>query len=370
MCGLPLKAITASALCGIDAAKSAKGVNTDQNNMTKQQKTLVYKLATGGGGQTLQAILGKALRHHSKPDKRVENLGADGAEVRFIAYTRNNHQALIGVFHKLTKGRAQEVIEMIKDGDEWPVHLVTAKAAGKEAREFIEGTLFFGIWKNHVVVHQTSSCRADAFQEHLSWLLTRENADATDGGVPKSVLIGLGDPVPPSVRKKSKVPVRGITFGGCVATKVVRSSSKDVAVGDAKVSFQPTGRIWKALKEILVELKADVPEELLLDESLGPDDLKVFLKLSCSKKKAETTAGQLLGVLGHSLSHSDSEYTVKLADNTEIKGDIMKVRKNFGVECVDHHPVHENIFRCIIEYMRALVEDETIVEDEPFGSAK
>ena len=44
MCGLPLKAITASALCGIDAAKSAKGVNTDQNNMTKQQKTLVAKL--------------------------------------------------------------------------------------------------------------------------------------------------------------------------------------------------------------------------------------------------------------------------------------------------------------------------------------
>ncbi|HEX3720779.1 MAG TPA: hypothetical protein VH595_22745 [Verrucomicrobiae bacterium] len=112
----------------------------------RQQKNLMYKSATGSGDKNLQSALVKSLKKYPKPNGRVENLGADGAEVRFIAYARTNQGSLIGVFHKLTKGRAQEVIEMAKDGDEWPVHLITAKTAGKEGREFIEGTLFFGIW--------------------------------------------------------------------------------------------------------------------------------------------------------------------------------------------------------------------------------
>ena len=339
--------------------------------MKKEQKKLTYKLATGTGDSTLQELLAKALKKYSKPENRLESLGMDGAEVRFVAYARKNQQALIGVFHKLTKGRAQEVIEMVKNGDEWPVHLVTAKAHGKEAQEFVEGTLFFGVWKNHVVVHQTMACRADFFQEHLSWLLSRESADAADGGVSEATLIELADPVPPGLRKKSKMPVRQITFGGSVAAKVVNPPSKaDAPIKHADVSFSPTGRIWKALKEILLELKAPVPQELLLKESLAEDDLKVFLKLSCSKKKSESAAGQVLSVLGKSLSHSDVPYTLTLADDSEIKGDTMKVRKPFSVECVDHHPVHESIFRCMIEYLAALVEDETIVEDEPFGNTK
>ena len=339
--------------------------------MQKEPKKLTYKFANGTDGQTLQSLLIKALKKYSKPEKRLESLGPNGAEVRFVAYARSNQQALIGVFHKLTKGRAQEVIEMVKDGDEWPVHLVTAKGAGKEAQEFVEGTLFFGVWKNHVVVHQTMACRAEFFQEHLSWLLSRQNADAADGGVSKATLIELVDSLPPGVRKKSKMPVKEITFGGSVTTRVVNPPKQATAsVRHTDVFFAPTGRIWSALKEILLELKADVPQELLLKESLDDDDLKVFLKLSCSKKKSESAAGQVLAALGKSLSHSSVPYTAKLADGSEIKGETMKVGKLFGVECSEHHPVHESIFRCIIEYMTALVEDETIVEDEPFGNAK
>ena len=110
--------------------------------MQKEQKRLIYKLAHGAGDRTLQGRLSKALKRYAKPEKRLESLGAEGSEVRFIAYVRTSQQVLIGVFHKLTRGRAQEVIEMIKDGDEWPVELLTAKTNGKEAREFVEGTLF------------------------------------------------------------------------------------------------------------------------------------------------------------------------------------------------------------------------------------
>jgi hypothetical protein len=209
----------------------------------------------------------------------------------------------------------------------------------------------------------------DTFQEHLSWLITRANgADGDgDGGIAKEILVGLSDPTPPSLRGQSKTPVKGITFGGTVGTKV---ATRPAAAKEAKVSFQPTGRMWKALKEILIELNARVPEDFLLDDALGDDDLRVSLYLSCTKKKAQTTAGQLLTVLGRSLSHSDAPYTLTLADNTQIKGDVMKIKKSFGVDCVDHHPVHESMFGCIVAYMKALVEDGAIGEEEAFGNIK
>jgi len=332
----------------------------------KEPKKLTYKLASGAGAKNLQQLLTNALKKYTKPDKRLEELGAHGSEVRFVAYGRNSHQALIGVFHKLTPGRAQEVIEMVKDGDEWPVHLVTAKTPGKEAREFVEGTLFFAIWKNHVVLNQARACSADMFQEHLSWLLSLEEAKK-DGGVPKATIVSLNDPVPPSARKKSQMPVKKIDFGGAaVTTKAVPAS----LAKKADISFTPSGRIWKALLDILVELKADVPPELLLSEALTHDDLTVSLQLVCSKKNADSAAGKVLGALGKSLSHSNAPYKLTLADNTEIFSDTMKVGKIFSVECSDHHPVHESIFRCMIDYMGSLVTEEIIVETEPFGNAK
>ncbi len=330
----------------------------------RQQKNLLYKEASGI--DNLQSSIREALRRYPKPENRIESLGTDGAEVRFIAYARTNQGALIGVFHKLTRGRAQEVIDMINGQEEWQVHLVTAKGEGKTTAEFIEGSLFFGVWKNHAVIHQSSSCRTEAFQEHLSWLLSCP-PDAGAEAIAEQTIVALNDPLPPNVRGISRKPVRGLSFGGSVETHL---APKARTAQPSRLSFRPTGAFWKALKTVLTEMNADVPDEILLDESLDTNDLKVYLELYCTKKKAQTTAGQLLGALRSALSHSDAPYSVTLFDGTEIKGDQMKVKRGYGVDCVDHHPVHQSIFRCIIEYMRALVEDGTIIEDQPFGNIR
>ena len=198
-------------------------------------------------------------------------------------------------------------------------------------------------------------------------MVSRDDADAGGDSIPKATLIRLDDPIPPSLRKKSKTPVKKITFGGSVETKVVNPRQ---TTSHANISFEPTGRIWKALKEILTELKANVPPDLLLKESLAEDDLRVSMSLSCNKKKSETSAGELLAALGQSLSHADADFSLTLADNTVIKGDKMKVGELFGIECVDHHPVHESLFKRMIEYMTKLVENETIAESEAFGNTK
>src|SRR2546421_82763 len=112
--------------------------------MQRESKKIAYKIATGlADGQTLQDLLRKALTKYRRTADRLESLGADGSDVRFINANRQHQAVTFGLFHKVTKGAAQHVIDMQQKGEEWSLDSVTAKSASRPAGEFVEGTLFF-----------------------------------------------------------------------------------------------------------------------------------------------------------------------------------------------------------------------------------
>ncbi|MGH7951632.1 MAG: hypothetical protein ACREFE_06900 [Limisphaerales bacterium] len=328
--------------------------------MKRESKKLIYKAVDGfANEETLQNELEKALIRYSIPSKRVESLGNDGSQVRFINVHRKHQKLIVGIFHRLTRGAGQYVIEMSDSGQDWPVQLIVAGTDEKKQREFVEGTLFFALWNNHLVVHQSNACRAEQLESYFSWLLSREQE--------KQYLVGFSDPLPPDLRKKTKQPVTSIKFGSSFTTSVASPISN---AKKSRVHFTPIGGVWEGIKAILRELKADVPEEMLLDDALGEQDIRVDLELSCSKKKAQSTAGEVLNVLGRSLSHSESDaFEVLLADGTKIRAKQMKVETDVRVECVQRQPVPEELFKSMVEWMQQLVDNKTIIEREAFGNA-
>jgi len=338
--------------------------------MAAESKKVIYKLAEGvPNGETLQAALAKSLAHYKSPAKRVNDIGNDGSHVRFINMHRGHQKLIVGIFHRVSPGAGQYIIEMAGTDGEWSVQLITAKADGKVHREFVEGTLFFAIWKNNVIMLQSNACRADQFQEYCSWLLSRPLPNSPAGSANQAVLVALSDPLPPDLRKKSNQMVKSIKFGGSIETGVAgKTGSKTQRTA---VHFTPKGRIWEGVKSILRELKADVPDDLLLDTALGERDIRVSLELSCTKKKAQSTAGEVLGVIGRTLSHSDADaFTIELADGSKIRPKEMKVEKNVRVECVQKQPVPEAIFKAMVDWMQELVNSKVVIEQEPLGNAK
>jgi hypothetical protein len=330
--------------------------------MKREYKKLIYKQVDGfSNGENLQDALHEALVRYALPAKRVEPLGADGSQVRFINVHRKHQNLIVGIFHRLTKGAGQYVISMPDSGQDWPVQLVTADKSDsneKTQREFVEGTLFFALWKNHLVMHQSNACRAEQIQSYFSWLLSREQ--------PKQYLVGFSDPLPPDLRKKSRQPVTSIKFGSSFTTV---SAAPVGTAKKARVRFKPVGEVWDGLVSILRAVKADIPE-IDLDDALAEQDIRVDLELSCSKKKSQSTAGEVLGVLGRSLSHSDADaFEVSLADGTKIRAEQMKVETDVRVECVQKQPVPEELFKSMVEWMQQLVDNKTIIEREAFGNA-
>jgi hypothetical protein len=342
---------------------------------TRESKKIIYKLASGTtDDQTLQEALTRALWKYKKPSSRVEPIRGDtGSEVRFVNVRRQHQGMLIGLFHKLTKGSSQLIIKMAESGqdDAWEVVPIKARGNPEDASEFIQGTLFFGVWKNHVILHQTSGCRADQFQDHATWLLAKL-LEAEEEGPVTAPLICLADPIPPDLRRKSSTQARKIKFGSSIDSGLVpaaKSKGASDTVSKTKAIFTPTGAVWAALKLIFKSHNIPLPEEVLLDESIT-EDIRVYLELTTPKRKAEGSAGTVLGTLGRALSHSDIDYEVELVDGSKYGPKEMKVEKTIRVECVDRQPVVERMFASMVEWMTELVESKRVVEQEPFGNLK
>jgi hypothetical protein len=333
--------------------------------MQKERRKIIYKHASGMGDSTLQVELGRALRKFKTPGDRLEPLGFDGSELRFINVARTHQKMLVGIFHKLTKGSAQIIINMDGDGEAWNVETVTAKNEKRPKGEFVEGSLFFGIWKNHILMMQTTSCRADQLQDYCTWLLSRLNDDATKP-VP---LVSLDNPVPASIRKKGYQQVRGIKIGGALSARPMPSSTEHSKT--KAVKFTPSGDVWKGIKAIFSSNGIDLSSDIELNDALDQQNLRVSLELSCTKKGVESSAGNVLGQLGKSLSHLDNpDFSITLGDGTVVKGDELRISTDASVECIDKQPLLESVVRAMIEYMEQLIKAETVIESETFGNLR
>jgi hypothetical protein len=340
--------------------------------MQRESKKLTYKFASGlSNGDTLQSVLTGCLRSYKKSKDRVELLGPNGEEMRFINVSRQNKGMLLGVFHKLTRGSGQYIIDMADAADAWNVELITAKLSEKDKREFIEGSLYFGIWKNNVVMHQTNPCRADQLQDYATWFITKWLARKGSGAV-QAPLIALSDPLPKSIRKKAGRPVKSIRLGGALQTGPVKqdaSGGTTTVITRAGGQLIPKGKMWEGVKNFFAAFGTPLPTDLSLDGALGDNDIKVSLELSCSKKNAQTTAGEALSVFGRALSHADNvDFEIELADGTKIRPRELKVEKFVRVDCVQKQPVIEPLFNSMIEWMGELVDSQTVIEEEAFAN--
>lgn len=339
--------------------------------MKKEQKRISYKLAEGCPGSThLQGMLGAALKKFKKTGDRRQPIGAAGEHLRFINVYRTHEGVLYGVFHSLSPGSAQLIIEM--EGETYTVESVLPTDAGSKNAEFVEGTLFFGVWMNHVLVIQSMACRSEQLENYLTWLIEREMK--SDGDGTKSVpLIQLVDPIDPDLKKKDLLGVTGIKLGTSLESQsVVNSSSAASPAAPAKAArFALSSKMLEALATIMGMDSRALHSGARFSDALSSGEVRAVLELTCSKKKADTTAGEVMTALARTFRNLDEpEVEFTLTDGTRIKGSEVKIGKIASVECVDRLPVYESVFAEMSKYFRELIENGRIQETKAFGNVK
>jgi hypothetical protein len=180
-------------------------------------KQIFYKRAVFSQsiGQTLETIVRSALSLKSRWGERQENPSGDGQTFCFINYSgpyqHPDHRISLlgGEMFSYAKGSDQSIF----NADPTTAQVdVSGISPGKD-KEFLQGTVYFGISGDHLAVMQSLSLRVGDLERHLNWLLTRcakvileENGVSLMDAVPVSGAAVLGD-------------VKGITLSAPLSAK-------------------------------------------------------------------------------------------------------------------------------------------------------
>ncbi len=331
--------------------------------MPKEQKKLSYKIAGGfGETETLQSALMAALEKCTKIQDRIEEYDEAAKQVRFINLTLPYNGMIFGNFHKVTKDLALMIIDMVEENPNFSVTAYKAKTDNRPNGEFIESTLQFGVYKNHVFLLQSSGLRSDQFEKYLNWILNELRPDGAEVKV-----IHLNDPVLPADRLAGKSPVKSIKLGSNLGAVPPKGTVEEV--NNVKMSL--TGRLLEGIRAIFSSHGAEFTEDELVKSVLDEPDVTATLELHCSRKAMQSSAGQFMAQLGHSLRHSTGDgITLELEDGSKIRGNDLKIGTHVSVECQNRHPLLLSVAVSMYEYLLQLIRSGRLIETDPIGSAR
>src|SRR5689334_10344713 len=167
-------------------------------------RTFHYKVARLEGLLSLQDLLEQALSGQSKIGDRKEFIERT-EQSRFITLSRLNGGMLCGTAVVYTQGNHQPIVAVDDGLKEVSVHQIAPPEDDRGRRhEFVEGTLFFAVRGNHIILVQSSSFKALQFEEHVNWLLRKAHLG-------KLGPVAIHDVPPGSVSQASWRGVKSIT---------------------------------------------------------------------------------------------------------------------------------------------------------------
>lgn len=316
-------------------------------------KALVYKVARFNnetGGKTLQDLLVTMLGEKKSALSRRKEGNTPG-QFSLINYHGPHKGIRVGEFFDYTHGHKQPYAKFDENVEELEI---SALAPPDRESDFLHSILYFGIWKNSVILSQSMSLRAPHFEEYLNWLLNE--AQLLDEGD----FVTLSDQ-PPLNKHKEIVNTKGIEFHAPVSFEPIQEKQKE---GETKyISFKPNDIGWEVLRKILPsEMK--LPSELKASEVLLNKALEVTLKLSWSRlNKDDPTA--LLDRISNQLRHVETEldYTIYTRSGT-ITRDDFKLRRPVAVGTNSEGLVKKSdMWARMEEWLEILISEEKIVAD-------
>jgi hypothetical protein len=327
--------------------------------MDKKTKELHYKSSklTGAKG-TLQKWLEEVVtKHVPLPEKRLERLGLNSDEGRVFLDPRHHQAVLCLTMSTYVQGTLQPIMGMAPKAASWPIRQVhPPKLPDTEQTEFLDGYLFLGVWKNHVVFMPTRSLGSEELEDHLLWLLRHHPH------WPEKAVVHLNDRSPEEYRQRKFKHVQVFKMESPLEAKPVKQ--KATTAKTQTIHFQPAGATWEGLKSFISQLGGTLPEDSLQLDSFDPNDIHVKVEVTCRKKALERS-GPVLDMLANSLRHVTTDVVrMKFDDGTELKGSELKTRHPVRVECAGNMPVPTQVDRAIHDYLHELANKGTISTDE------
>lgn len=310
-------------------------------------KNLICKVARfkkDANGKTLQDLLASAIKKRKSAMSRRQPVDGQN-QYRLINYSGSYQGLRVGELFDYTHGHSQPTAKFKDDVEE--LEISALKPAGDQ--DFLHSILYFSVYKNSLIVSQSSTLKSRQFEDYLNWLLM-DSGQITDGD-----FVTLCDSPPLSAKKKI-VKTKKIEFHAPVNFMPVKAEENRKTV-----LFSPASAGWEWLRSILPD-EVNLPSQLNASEILNSSELDVKLMVSWKRQnKGDSTA--LLDRISNQLRHVDEEldFTIHTSSG-KIGKDDLKLKKGVSVSVNDKGLVVKlSMWEKMHEWLFQLIDEEKII---------
>ena len=301
--------------------------------------------------QTLQAKLTAGLATLRKIGSRKEEQGEDRKYVRTVIYHRTVSSMLFGVLASFERGTHQLTVAEDDDAETLTVEQVAPpKTDQDKRREFLDGTCYFGILKNHVILVSSQALNAKAAEQHFNWLMEQA------GVLGESNRAALSDQVSKVTRERIQAAhVKEVQIGAPLFDSHQGGAEPTETETQLK-SVNYTGLGMDILRQVVGE---DFINKLRLADAV---DGNIEVSLSVRYKRTTSTKAQkVLDNIALAIRNLDEdEVRLKLDSGGTVKGKDLKLSNVLRVEGRDGIPNPDALFEKMREWLQQLLENHIV----------
>jgi hypothetical protein len=313
-------------------------------------RTFHYKSARLSGLASAQELLEQAMRAEVQIGERKEYVERT-AQTRFITLTHPVGGLVCGTAVVYTEGNHQAMVAVDDTLHEVSVHQIAPPEDGKGRRnEFVEGTLFFGLRGNHVILVQSASFKALQFEEHLNWLLRKAR-------LAKFGPVAIFDVPPAALGAAGWRGVRSITLRTPITAALELPFRELPNAG----THGGSGKGWDILCRVLEVLDAASSEGFCLDQLLpGPDVELVFqVRHKGRGPKGNRTLDELAALFSH-LEDEAVAIEIDVPTLGRVGREQLQIKQSFRVPADGGLPDANAVFAKMQDWLETLLKTDMI----------
>lgn len=331
--------------------------------MDRKTRKVQYKIASflkdlAAPGENLEKLLRRAVRRKRLAVERLHTAGDENSDQTFLNYSLT-HKAPQGANLAMyccellyfEAGADQSSIKMNPTAE--VVDLAAVGPAGKD-EEFLAGSVYFGVFENHVVVMGSRSLQVKHLESYLNWLFQHAKV------IPEGNLVELRDHIPDEVRQQvMQQGVTGINFKGQVDWKASAAASPVKPVTDQvrAVSIKTSGAMWGAVQSLFGN---KIPSGFTSEDIQDTPDIEISLQLRWKGRHGKDDNSFLDGVASN-LRHLDDEVDYEVMTKSgKITRDEVKIYQPVTTPWKDGRPDFDDLFPKLCNWLEHLLSSGRI----------
>ncbi|MGE6796020.1 hypothetical protein [Psychrobacter okhotskensis] len=343
-----------------------------RSNLTP--KTAYYKKAIIKGDKKLSVLLNKAFtaKHAKYGEPSLRHFKPNGNTEDFLVL--NEVSMISNMFYGelvyIERDKYQTILKVEQGVSRYSQQTVTVddvKISGFENhdKEFVENTLYFGVFENNVVLIQSSSVKVNKLRDYLNYILGESHADLLDDSIilfqdkPSQEAKKLLEQTPASAVKISQQIVATPVTSNTVAATGKISPSSTQGYKSASFTFDSkSSGIWSSIVE---HLKLDKQTASKLKDTLVDDNLyvDVVLRKKVGGNRTLSESGQeLMNSIATSFSNlADEDFEITLQGGGKLTGKEYRLSEKIKVEVFKDGINHLKLQTDFLEFLEKHITD-------------